>query len=49
MFACGENELDFKSDVAPIKVNSLVSRDVDLDSDIVGATQYSGTKPPKKL
>ncbi|KAI5395390.1 hypothetical protein KIW84_061826 [Lathyrus oleraceus] len=49
MYACGENEHDFNSDVTLVKVNSLVSRDVDLDSDILGATQYSGTKLPKKV
>ncbi|KAI5428665.1 hypothetical protein KIW84_033604 [Lathyrus oleraceus] len=46
--ACGENEPDFNCDMTPIEVNSLVSRDVDHDCDIVGATQYSGTKPPTK-
>ncbi|XP_050895480.1 uncharacterized protein LOC127102108 [Lathyrus oleraceus] len=48
MSACGENELDFNGDVTPIKVNSSISKDDDLDYDIVGATQYSRTKPPKK-
>lgn len=49
MSACGENEPDFNIDVTPIKVNSSVSRDVDLECDIVGATQYSRTKSPKKV
>ncbi|KAI5383874.1 hypothetical protein KIW84_071017 [Lathyrus oleraceus] len=49
MSACGENELDFNGDVTPIKVNSSISKDDDLDYDIVGATQYSRTKPPKKV
>ncbi|CAL5213040.1 unnamed protein product [Lathyrus oleraceus] len=49
MSACGENEPDFNSDVTPIKANSSVSGGVDLDCEIVGATQYSGTKPPKKV
>ncbi|KAI5389631.1 hypothetical protein KIW84_075067 [Lathyrus oleraceus] len=49
MYACGENGHDFNSYLIPIKVNSSISRDVDLDCDIVGATQYSEAKPPKKV
>lgn len=49
MSARGENELDFNNDVTPIKVNSSVSRDVDVNYDIVGSIQYLGTKPPKKV
>lgn len=49
MSARGENEPDFNSDATPIKVNSSVSRNVDVDCDIVESTQYSGTKPPKKI
>ncbi|KAI5442351.1 hypothetical protein KIW84_011429 [Lathyrus oleraceus] len=49
MSACGENELDFNNDVTPIKVNSSVSRDIDVNYDIVGYIQYLGTKPPKKV
>lgn len=49
MSACGENEPDFNSDVTPIKVNSSISKDDDLDCDIIRATQYFGTKSPKKV
>ncbi|KAI5422248.1 hypothetical protein KIW84_045636 [Lathyrus oleraceus] len=38
MSACGENEPDFNSDVTPIKVNSSVSGDADVNFNIIGAT-----------
>lgn len=49
MSVCGENELDIKSDVTPIKVNLAIVRDVDVNCDVFGATQYSGTRSPKKV
>ncbi|KAL5063323.1 hypothetical protein RYX36_025060 [Vicia faba] len=44
-----ESESDFNRALTLVKVDSEITRDVDVDCDVVGATQYSGIKPPKKV
>ncbi|XP_058776979.1 uncharacterized protein LOC131651305 [Vicia villosa] len=47
--ACGENEPEINSIVTPTKAKSTSAPDGENECEFVGATQYSGTKPLKKV